>query len=132
MARFFLTVLVNALAILITAWLLPGIHVVNNDIGTYILIGLVFGLVNAFIKPIITLLSCAFILLTFGLFLFVVNGLMLWITASLLSDRLIIDNFWWAILGGIIMAILGGIIERLFGINNNDDDNNPQVIVYRQ
>ena len=129
MREFVLRVLINALAIAITAWILPGIHVVDNDIGTFLLIGLVFGILNAIIKPLLILLSCAAIVFTLGLFLLVINGVMLSLTASILSDRLMIDNFGWAMLGGLVMAIVGTILESVIGIG--DDKKRPNVIIHR-
>jgi putative membrane protein len=74
MKTLILKVIINAIAIAITAWLLPGIHVINNDIGTYLLVGLVFGIVNALIKPLISCLTCAVIILTLGLFCWSLTG----------------------------------------------------------
>jgi len=129
---FVLRLFANSLSIAFTAWLLPGITVANNDIGTYLIIAFVFGIVNALVKPIMMILSCGCIVFTFGAFLLVINGAMLWITAGLLSDRLMIDNFWWAILGGLIMAILGSILETQFGLGNDDDHQPPSVIVMKK
>jgi putative membrane protein len=114
-----LRILVNALAIAIVARLLPGFHVANNDIGTYILIGLVLGIINVFVKPIVTLLTCSLVVLTLGLFILVINGLMLWLTAALLPDLMTIDNFWWAILGGVVISIINMIMEGLLGDRGN-------------
>ncbi len=116
MAKFLLRVIVNAIAIAITASLLPGIHVINQDLGTLLVIGLVFGLINALIRPLVSLLTCPFIILTLGLFIFVINGLMLLLTASLSGGRLVVDGFGWAVLGGIIMGIVGLILETILGI----------------
>ncbi|MBZ0292508.1 MAG: phage holin family protein [Anaerolineae bacterium] len=118
MAYVLLRLLVNALAIGIVARLLPGFHVTNNDLGTFILIGIVFGIVNALIKPIIALLTCSLVVFTLGLFVLVINGLMLWITAALLPELLQIDNFWWAILGGIIVSVINMVMEIALGQNN--------------
>ena len=129
--RLVLQIIVNAIAIAITTLILPGITVVNNDIGTYILIGAVFGLVNTIVKPLITCLTCALVVVTFGLFIFVINGLMLWITAELLPDRLEIDSFWWAMLGGFIMAIVATFLQSQFGLDNNDKNGDGKVrVVY--
>lgn len=114
MQAFFIRVVVYALAISLTAMVLPGITVANNDIWALLLIGLVFGLVNAFIRPIIRLLSCPFVLLTMGLFTLCINGFLLQLVAWVVSDRLKIDNFLWAIVGGIVMAFISAILERLF------------------
>lgn len=121
MGKFLLRVIINAIAIAITAKLLAGIHVVNNDLGTLLIIGLIFGIVNALIKPILSVLTCPFIILTLGLFIFVINGLMLLLTASLSGGRLVIDGFWWAVAGGIIMGIVGLVLESILGIRDQKD-----------
>lgn len=121
MGKFLLRVVINAIAIAITASVLPGIHVVNQDLGTLLVIGLVFGVVNALVKPILSLLTCPFIILTLGLFILVINGLMLLLTASLSGGRLTIDSFWWAVLGGIVMGIIGLILEGLLGMQERKD-----------
>jgi putative membrane protein len=120
MGSIILRIIVNAIAIAITAALLPGIQVADNDVGTYIIIGIVFGLVNGIVKPIVTLLTCPLVLLTLGLFILVINGLMLLLTAALIPDRLTIDGFGWAIIGGIIMGIVGVVLESALGLNNED------------
>lgn len=122
--------IISAIAIAVTASLLPGIHVANNDIGTYLLLGLIFGLVNALLKPLLVLLTCPAVLLTLGLFLLVINGVMLQITASLAGERLVIDSLGWAILGGIIMSLTNMVLEGVFQLNDGDDDG--VVIVERR
>ena len=119
MRNFIIRIVINAVAIALTASLLPGFHVLNNDIGTILVLGLIFGLVNALIKPIITLLTCPFILLTLGLFIFVINGVTLMLTANFSSGRLTVDTFGWAILGGIIMGVIGVILESVLGLRGN-------------
>ena len=121
MGKFVLRIIINAIAIAITASLLPGIHVVNQDLGTLLIIGLIFGIVNALIKPVLSVLTCPFIILTLGLFIFVINGLMLLLTASLSGGRLTIDGFWWAVGGGIIMGIVGLVLEGVFGTRDRKD-----------
>jgi putative membrane protein len=120
MRNLVLRIIVSAVAIAVTAAILPGIHVVNNDIGTFLILGLVFGLVNALIKPIVALLTCPFIILTLGLFVLVINGIMLLITASLSGGRLIVDGFGWAIVGGIIMGVVNVVLESVLGLNNQE------------
>ena len=103
----------------LTYWeVLPGLTVDPNEegplggFGTYLWIGLLFGLVNAIVGPILRLLSLPFVLLTLGLFLLVVNAALLGLTA-LLTDRLQIDGFGTAILGGLILAIAGWVADQL-------------------
>ena len=118
MRNFIIRIAINAVAIDMTASFLPGIHVLNNELSTLLILGLIFGLVNALVKPILSLLTCPFILLTLGLFIFVINGLTLMLTASLSSGRLSVDNLGWAILGGIIMGIIGVVLETMLGLRD--------------
>ncbi len=121
MRKFILRVIIYALGIALVAEIIPGIHVANDNIGTLLIIGIVFGILNAILKPIITLLTCPLVILSLGLFVLVINGVMLLITASLIPARLQIDGFWPAFVGGIVMSIISIILERVLGVN---DDNN--------
>jgi putative membrane protein len=100
------------------AYLLDGVEVVPNpdgplgELGTWLWIALIFAVVNAFIGPILRLLSLPFVLLTLGLFLLVVNAALLGITAAL-TDRLQVDGFGTAILGGLLLAVGGWIADQL-------------------
>lgn len=107
-----LRVIINAVAIVVTASLLPGIVIADNEVGTLLTIGLVIGIVNAFVKPVVKLLTLPLTILTLGLFLLVVNALML-LLADALLPQLTVDGFLTALLGGIIMAIVGIVVERL-------------------
>ena len=97
---------------------LPGLEVIPNpegplgEAGTYLWIGLLFGVVNAIVGPILRLLSLPFVLLTLGLFLLVVNAALLGLTA-LITDRLEVDGFITAVLGGLILAIAGWVADQL-------------------
>ncbi|SNR71117.1 phage holin family protein [Blastococcus mobilis] len=97
---------------------LPGLDVVENpegplgELGTYLWIGLLFGVLNALVGPILRLLSLPFVLLTLGLFLLVVNAALLGLTAAL-TDRLTVDGFGTAVLGGLILAVAGWVADQL-------------------
>lgn len=130
MRNFFIRVIINAIGIALTAELLPGIHVANNDLGTLLIIGIVFGIVNALLKPLLILLTCPAVILTLGLFLLIINAIILSVTASLIPARLQIDSFGWAVIGGIVMGIIGMILESVLGVREKDKNkNNPDVIV---
>ncbi|HZB19987.1 MAG TPA: phage holin family protein [Blastococcus sp.] len=98
--------------------ILPGLDVVENPdaplgvYGTYLWIGLIFGVVNAIVGPLLRLLSLPFVVLTLGLFLLVVNAALLALTAGL-TDRLTIDGFGTAIIGGLILAVAGWLADQL-------------------
>ena len=96
--------------------LLEGVDVVGNPdaplgvVGTYLWIALIFAVVNAIVGPIFRLLSLPFVLLTLGLFLLVINAALLGLTA-LLTDRLTVDGFIAALLGGLVLAIGGWVAD---------------------
>ena len=130
MRNFLIRVIINAIGIALTAEILPGIHVANNDLGTLLIIGLVFGIVNALLKPLLILLTCPAVILTLGLFLLIINGIMLAVTASLIPARLQIDSFGWAVLGGIVMGIIGIVLESVLGLRDKDKKrDNPDVVI---
>src|SRR4051812_20002512 len=83
-----------------------------GEAGTYLWIGLIFGVVNAIAGPVLRLLSLPFVVLTLGLFLLVVNAALLGLTAAL-TDRLTIDGFGTAVIGGLILAVAGWIADQL-------------------
>ncbi|NDJ62973.1 MAG: phage holin family protein [Chloroflexi bacterium] len=122
--NFLIRLVINAFAITLTATLLPGIQI-TNDFVTVLLIALVFGIVNAIVKPFLILLTCPAVLLTFGLFILVINALMLMLTASIVGEAFIIDGFGWALLGGIIMGLISILIDSIIG---GDDDNRRSEI----
>ncbi len=111
--RIVVSIIVNGLAIGLTAAILPGIHIRPFDFEALLLLGLVFGIINAIIRPVVSLLSLPLTILSLGLFQLVINALLLYL-GSLFVGNLQIDNFLWALLGGIVMGIIGGILESIF------------------
>ncbi len=127
MIKFLLkTVFIAAVFLALTKWdvqvantdVLPGLQVFPNadgplgEFGTYLWIALIFGVVNAIVGPILRLMSLPFVLLTLGLFLLVINAALLGLTA-LITDRLEVDGFVTALLGGLILAIAGWVADQL-------------------
>jgi putative membrane protein len=113
LTRLIISIIVNGLAIGLTAALLPGIHIVPFSYTTLLLLGIVFGVINAIIRPVVNVLSLPITILSLGLWQLVLNALMLYL-GSLFISELKIDGFWWAILGGIVMGIIGSILEAIF------------------
>lgn len=111
--RVVVSIIVNGLAIGLTAALLPGIHIQPFSIAALVLLGLVFGVINAIIRPVVSVLSLPITILSLGLFQLVINALLLYL-GSLFVSNLRIDNFLWAVLGGIVMGIIGAILEAIF------------------
>jgi len=124
MRNFVIRVIINAVAIAVTAMLIPNIQVASSDIGALLVIGLIFGIVNSLLKPILILLTCPAVILSLGLFILVINGLMLLITDSLVGDRLIIEGgIWTAVLGGIVMALVSMMLEGILQLDSSPDKN---------
>ena len=111
--RIIVSIVVNGLAIGLTAAILPGIHIVPFSFTALLLLGLVFGIINAIVRPVVSFLSLPLTILTLGLFQLVLNALLLYL-GSLFVSNLKIDNFLWALLGGIVMGIVGAILEWIF------------------
>jgi putative membrane protein len=116
--RFLIWVTVNALALAAATALLDGIRVTGDttqdQVLTLILVALVFGVVNAIISPVVKLLSLPFIILTLGLFLFVINALMLLLTewiSNAFGLGFHVDGFWTAVLGAIVITIATWVLE---------------------
>lgn len=103
----------NGLGLLVAAWIVPGVAY-NGGLAYLFVAGLVIGLINLLIKPIVTLLSLPAVLLTFGLFYLVVNGLMFALAAGLL-DGLEVTGCLPAILGGLVMALFNFVVRALRG-----------------
>jgi putative membrane protein len=115
--KFALRVVVLAVIIYAVTHLVNGISVDTQggrygEAGTYLWVALLFALVNAIVGPILRLLALPFIVLTLGLFLLVINAALLGITAAL-SDRVSVDGFVPAVLGGLLIAVFSWIAELL-------------------
>ena len=129
MRNFVIRVIINAVAIAVTALLIPNIHIADNNIGTLLVIGLVFGAVNALLKPILIFLTCPAVILSLGLFILVINGLMLLITDSLVGDWLVIEGgICTAMLGGIIIALVSMILEALLQLDDRPANKDDTVV----
>lgn len=106
---FLIRLVLSAVALWVTVYLVPGISY-TGPLLHLVLVALVFGVVNALVRPLLVALTCPLILLTLGLFALVLNGLMLWLTSAL-SGALGIEFH----VAGFIPAFIGGIV---FGIAN--------------
>lgn len=104
--------LTSAIGVMLVAYIVPGINV--KDFLTALLVALVLGLVNAIIRPLLIILTHPITILSLGLWLLVVNALML-----LLVDRWIagfsVDGFWVASLGSVVLTLIGWAASQIFG-----------------
>jgi putative membrane protein len=102
--------LINAVALLAVAYLLPGIMVA--DFGAAMVAALVLGLVNAIIRPVLVLLTLPATILTLGLFIFVINGLLFWFVGSYLQG-FTVAGFWWGFFGAIAYSIVSWALSSV-------------------
>jgi putative membrane protein len=124
MGPFLLRAAVTGLALWVVTLVVPGINFVGGDttlqrVGIVLVVAVIFGLVNAFIKPVVQLLSIPLYILTLGLFHVVINAFMLWITAWITEHTthwgLQINHFWWtAIWAAIVLSIVSWLFSLPF------------------
>ncbi len=117
--KFLLKVIINAVAIWLATLVLDGLDVVGGDetaqrVLVFLVVALVFGLVNAVVKPIVKLFSLPLYILTLGLFTLVVNAAMLWLVGWLSEQTdygLRIDTFWTALVGALIISVASFVMS---------------------
>ena len=109
--RLLMALVGNILALLATT-IVPGITW-NGNIVTLVIAGIVFGLFNAIVRPIVLVLSIPFLIVTLGLFYFIVNGMLL-VAASWLMPGYRVDGLVAGILGGLVLTVVNWILDALF------------------
>ncbi|UYN83022.1 MAG: phage holin family protein [Microcella sp.] len=124
MARFVIRLIINTIALWLTTLIVAGVSVISYGaegdtvalVLTYLLVGLIFGLVNGIIGNLIRIVAFPLYILTLGLIALVVNGLLLLLVAwisSLIGFGLEVDGFWWGVLGAIVLGLLSWLIGVL-------------------
>jgi putative membrane protein len=109
--RLAITWVFNTIALFVATWLLSGLSY-GNDWWALLISGLVFTLVNFFLKPVLAILSIPFIIVTLGIFYFLINVLMLYLTHWIVP-QFTIASFWWAALAAIIISAVNWILRKL-------------------
>jgi putative membrane protein len=117
MTKFILRWAVNAIALYLAILILPGIDL-KSGLVSIIWLALIFGLINALFRPLLSLLTCPLIILTLGLFTLVINTFLFWLTSvigkSFGLDLLISDPIWWnAFLGGLVVSVVSVLMSTI-------------------
>jgi len=107
---FIFRLLIHMVAILIISYLLPGLIRVEG-IWAALVAAFLLGIVNAILRPILVFFTLPITVLTFGLFLLVINGLMLWLVSAIVRG-FHVNGFWGAVLGSILISIVSWILSR--------------------
>lgn len=108
--RLLITWLANAVALLALPYVFTGIRVAS--LGTALVAALVLGLVNTLIRPVLVVLTLPATLLTLGLFIFIINGLLFWFVGSFVRG-FTVDGFWTAVFGAIVYSIISWALAAL-------------------
>ena len=127
--KFLLRVLVSAAALGVATWAVSGIELLAGSgwtrVGTLLAVALIFGLINATLKPLIKVIGCAFYVLTLGLAALVVNGLLLWLTSVIAGDLTLpfhVTGFWPAFWGAIIVGLVSWLLNLILGDKHQNED----------
>jgi putative membrane protein len=115
MTKFILRWIINAIALYAAVYLVPGVSLEGNWVSI-IWLALIFGLINAFLRPLLTLLTCPLIILTLGLFTLLINTFLFWLTSPVgqaFGIDLTIDGFWSAFLGGLVISVVSVIMSMV-------------------
>ena len=113
--RFLLRLLISAAALWVATRIVPGVTYTGNFVYL-LLVALVFGLLNALLRPVLALLTCPLLILTLGLFTFVINALVLWLTSAFAGSLGLgfhVSGFWAAFLGALVVSIVSFLLSVL-------------------
>jgi putative membrane protein len=113
-----LQILVNAAALWVAVWIVPGLDWDGNELWKFLLVAVIFSLINTYLKPILRIVTIPISIITLGLFLLVINALLLMLTGAV-SDELklgfTVADFWAALLGSIVISIVGWVLSMVLG-----------------
>ncbi|MGA4506337.1 phage holin family protein [Propionibacteriaceae bacterium G1746] len=124
--KFIIRVLATAAAVAVAAWLLPGVAITGasrQDQALVLLaVAAIIGVVNALVKPLAQFVSTCAIILTLGLFLFVINAAMLMLVSWIAGELNLgfhVDGFWWALAGSVVISVVSGFINGVLGTSKS-------------
>ena len=119
MRKLLLRWVVTAVSLYVAVQLIPGLEFQGPWWGLLI-VALVFGLVNALVRPLLTVLSCPLVIVTLGLFLLIINGAMLALTARLVGPWFEVHGLWPAVWGSILISVVGWLLNVLLGLDEKE------------
>ena len=115
MTKFILRWMINIVAIYAAILIVPGIDL-QSGLVSVLWLALIFGLINAFVRPLLKLLTCPLILLTLGLFTLLINTFLFWLTSQIgqaFGIDLVITGFWPAFLGGLVVSVVSVVMSLI-------------------
>jgi putative membrane protein len=117
MSKFFIRWFANAVALYVAVAFVPGIHPQSSNWLSFIWLALIFGLLNALLRPLLKVLTCPLILLTLGLFTLLINTFLFWLAGIVGTNFHVgftVDGFWPAFLGGVVVTIVSVVLTTVF------------------
>ncbi|CAN5444247.1 phage holin family protein [soil metagenome] len=118
--KFLAQLIVSALAVIITSMILPGVHV--DSLLTAIIVAAVLAFLNAIVKPVLVILTIPITVVTLGLFLLVINALLILLAAKIVNG-FHVDGFWIALLFSLVLSLVSSVFNALSGRNGNNNQN---------
>ena len=115
MTKFILRLIINAVALFLAVFFVPGVNL-QGDWTSIIWLALIFGFINAFLRPLLKLLTCPLILLTLGLFTLLINTFLFWLTSQVgqaFGIGFTIEGFWPAFLGGLVVTAVSVVMSLI-------------------
>jgi putative membrane protein len=108
---FLVNLIISAIAVFLTAYVLPGVYL-SQDIVTILIVALLLGIANSVIKPILHVLTFPITIVTFGLFALVLNALMV-ILVDYMVEGFSVDSFWWALGFSVVLSIISSVLRSM-------------------
>jgi putative membrane protein len=123
--NFIIKLFLNAIAVVIVAYILPGVHL--PDFWHALILAALLSLLNVSVKPLLIFLTIPATILSLGLFLLVINALIIEMAAWIMNPGFRVDSFWWALGFSILLSIVNGIFEKLTIKSDRGGNNDVQV-----
>jgi len=117
MSKFFLRWFINIVALYAAVAFVPGIHPQSSNWLSFIWLALIFGLLNALLRPLLQILTCPLIILTLGLFTLLINTFLFWLAGIVGTNFHVgftVDGFWPALLGGLVVTVVSVLLTMVF------------------
>ena len=109
-------VILNGITLAVTVFLLPGLKAVNPSLLSFLLLGAIFGLLNALIKPILQVITLPYLFASYGLVVIIINSIVLIVLALLAPGLIVMESLLGLVAAGAIVGVLGGFLESIFGV----------------
>jgi len=121
--NFIVKILISTAAVMLAALIMPGVSIENNSFFTALLVALVLAFLNAVVRPVLTILSLPVTLVTLGLFMLVINAVIILLARGLVTG-FHVSGFWSALFFSIVLAIVNSVLEGISGRRNEGEGEN--------